>query len=810
MLATLAALAVLSGAGVLIGWPYIRSAWYVYQDIQIFSEANIEEASHGVKLPLADPASTNWRMVAAFPEVNVVGPTVALFQPSGEVFVLERAGRIVEISGLPGQRTTRVLLDFTAKVGLVEHEEGAVGMVLHPDFGQPTEQGHHIFVYYTSRSGDRKDRLERYSFDQDFRTILPESGLVMIDQSDEHSDHNGGDLHFASDGFLYLTIGDEGNCECNNNQRIDKDLFGGILRIDVDRHGGDISHPPPKQPQSGKTAGYFIPNDNPFVGVSGALEEFYSIGLRNPYRFTIDPVTQRILGGDVGRLRMESIFEAKKGTNHRWSHYEGFLEHRNTEVLPERRPGIWTEPIFAYPHENMNHAVIGGRVYRGKLAPELTGKYVYGDNSSGRLWALDLSSKENRFLAAIEDRGDRGLAGFAVDREGELYALALGSEQSAGQILRLSPTRTESDASSELQARVQTDGGLRADAFDEADAGVGGHVSAEAHPGLKPLLPQTLSEVGFFGDLKKLVAPGAIRYSLNLPMWRGTPGLAQTNWALALRPKSRVRFAGKGKWQTPGGLLFVKHMAVNERPVETQFLVKTTAGEGYGLSYAWRPDGADADLVTESRVEQVGDARWNFGASSDCNACHTKSNGFVLGISTRQLNRGNQLVELRRQGFFEPRTAYVFRMWGLGQPRRFLREMLEIHQRLQKEPLVQPSRVENYANLVPPEANASLEERVRSYMDVNCAHCHQPGGSGGGGFDARYEVSLADKGIVGKPASRPIDDADILVAPGDPERSLLVKRISSAQPGVQMPPIGVSAPDEAAVEMFRQWIMSLD
>lgn len=752
--------------------PYIGSLWYVHRDRQLFPASPPEADPPPLNLPLDNPALEKWEFVNAFPTVPLDSPTVALFQNDGTVFVLERAGRIWALRDDQGSMSKTLLLDFTDKVGLVEGEEGAVGMVLHPDFGQPTEHGRTLFIYYTSHNSARFDRLERLSFDANFRTIPRDSAVTLIDQRDDHYDHNAGDLHFGADGFLYLSMGDEGNCDCGNNQLIDKDLFGGILRIDVDKRGGAISHPPRRQPKTGTTTGYYIPNDNPFVDVPNAIEEFWSIGLRNPYRFSIDPLTHRIFGGDVGRLRVESVFEASKGSNHRWSRFEGNLEHRNFDPVPDKLWGHDVEPVVTYRHENLNHAIIGGLIYRGAAYPELQGRYIYGDNSSGRVWALDLATKESRFLCTLEDRGDSGLAGFSQDARGELFAITLGLSQGKGMIQKLQP-------------------------------------SGDTHAGLSAL-PQKLSELGFFADMKTLrPVKTAVSYALNLPMWHGFARLSQRNWAIRLRWRSMIRFAGRSEWQVPGGMLFVKHFDLSGRRIETQFLLVSSVGNGYGLSYEWNADGSEAYLVSESKDVEFQGGKWRFSASAECSACHSSADGFVLGVSTRQLNRGDQLVRLRRDALFEPRDSITIGMWGFRQPINLAKELLGLHKVLQTEPFVQPDRIATYPRLLRPAANAPLDSRVAAYLDVNCSHCHRPGGSSGAGFDARYSSPWSNKGIIGKSAHRAIDGVQLLVAPGNPEKSLLFKRLSSNAPGTQMPPIGVHTPDPAGVDLLRRWIASL-
>src|SRR5690606_15682085 len=141
-------------------------------------------------------------------------------------------------------------------------------------------------------------------------------------------------------------------------------LWSGLLRIDVDCQGGSVSHPPPRKPSVGLADHYFIPNDNPFVGVPNALEEFYSIGLRNPWRFAIDAPTGRIWVADVGDRRREEVNLAFAGSNHQFDYFEGSLPTKEFEpkapVRPEHVIGTEAPPLFEYERDGVNRCIIGG------------------------------------------------------------------------------------------------------------------------------------------------------------------------------------------------------------------------------------------------------------------------------------------------------------------------------------------------------------------------------------------------------------------------------------------------------------------
>ncbi|MCA9108218.1 MAG: PQQ-dependent sugar dehydrogenase, partial [Planctomycetales bacterium] len=175
------------------------------------------------------------------------------------------------------------VLDISGHVWRTPWEDdGAVAIALHPEFGHPDSANKdYFYLLYTAKIGQgRFDRLSRFTL----RGDKAQDELVLIDQVDENMWHNGGGLTFGPDGFLYVGVGDEGTNGdgLENGQRLDRDLFCGVLRIDVDQRGGDVSRPPLRQPESGKTTGYYIPTDNPFVDRPDVLHEFWAHGLRNP------------------------------------------------------------------------------------------------------------------------------------------------------------------------------------------------------------------------------------------------------------------------------------------------------------------------------------------------------------------------------------------------------------------------------------------------------------------------------------------------------------------------------------------------
>ena len=598
----------------------------------------------------------------------------------------------------------------------------------------------------------------------------------MINQYDEHEWHNGGDMFFGPDSFLYIGVGDEGDLgePYNNAQKINNGLFSGVLRIDVNQNPS-LSHAVRRQPQEGATKtslpsgwpatytqGYFIPNDNPWVNPSGTvLEEFYAMGLRNPYRMTFDASSGKALIGDVGQEAAEEIDVLEKGANYQWSYLEG------TVAGPKAKPtvvlGKETPPIYSYPHASSGSCVIGGYVYRGsKLPGNLVGKYIFGDFVTGQIWSLDWQTPGAQPVQLFQMPAS-SLTGFSVDMNNEIYVTTLGA---SGKVYKISVT-----------------GGT-------------------AQP------PATLSATGAFASLANLTPrSGVVPYNVNSPLW--SDGATKQRWIAlpndgAPYTSSEVaKFSATGIWAFPVGTVFIKHFelgtndtnpAVRKR-LETRFLVNGTDG-WYGVTYKWRADGTDADLLTSGENMSVSIAtvgggtraqNWTFPSRGDCMNCHTSNAGYVLGPNTRQLNGSYTYAS---SGI----TANQLATWSaIG--------MFDV--------TLSSAQIASYNKTVPmTDANASLELKVRSYLDSNCAHCHRPGGVRAN-MDARFDTPLDQTNIVNGSLFNDLGITNArIVAPNDISRSMMHIRANSLS-GIKMPPLAKNVVDTAATTMISQWINSI-
>lgn len=273
-------------------------------------------------------------------------------------------------------------------------EQGLLSLAFSPDF----QSDGRVYVYYTRGSPD-PSVLSRFQASPACMDTASETVIIEVPQP--YSNHNGGDIVFGQDGYLYLSLGDGGSGgDPHNNAQDPNSLLGKVLRLDVT--GQDT---------------YVIPPDNPFAGGNG-LGEIYAYGLRNPWRMSMDRLTGDIWLGDVGQNAWEEVDRITLGGNYGWRCYEGFEQYNFSGCSTES--GNYVLPRVAYAQGTDNRSVVGGYVYRGGTMPALYGHFIYADAYSGRIWAVNTTDESDP--VELMDTGEF-IYSFAEVADGELLVL---------------------------------------------------------------------------------------------------------------------------------------------------------------------------------------------------------------------------------------------------------------------------------------------------------------------------------------------------------------------------------------------------
>lgn len=351
----------------------------------------------------------------AFPHLSFERPVGVYAPPDGSsrLFVLEQAGVIRSFPDDSATAEAPVFLDIRMYVDDGGNEEGLLGLAFHPDFSANGR----FYVDYTAPDPDRTVVAEYRVDPADPAGGQPEEMKVILEVDQPYSNHNGGQIAFGPDGFLYIALGDGGSGgDPHGNGQDPSTLLGSILRIDVDR--------------SSAGRAYGIPEDNPFAGNGqGLREEIFAYGLRNPWRFSFDFSTGDLWAGDVGQNRIEEVDLVEAGGNYGWNIMEGSSCFEPSSGC-DRADLIL--PVAEYTHD-MGISVTGGFVYRGSQVPALEGRYVYADFGSGRIWTLDAANPEEPDVRQILRTG-LSISSFGLDSRGELLLCAFD-----GKIYRFHP-----------------------------------------------------------------------------------------------------------------------------------------------------------------------------------------------------------------------------------------------------------------------------------------------------------------------------------------------------------------------------------
>lgn len=324
---------------------------------------------------------------------------------SGRIFVLEQDGRLLAIA--PEAQTNSVLLDIRDQISRQGNEQGLLGIAFSPNFVQDRR----FYLNYTDLRGDSV--ISRFRLEQGATQVDRSSERVLLRIEQPYANHNGGGMAFGKDGYLYIGSGDGGSAGDPEDRAQSLDtLLGKLLRIDV----------------NGET--YSIPPDNPFAN-GGGRAEIWAYGLRNPWRFSFDPLSGDLYIGDVGQNTTEEInflpAGVPGGVNFGWDYREGSHPYEGQPPAG----AVLVDPVWEYTHAE-GCSVTGGVVYRGTLLPEFNGIYLFGDYCSGTVWGLLRDSFGNWRAEALFRIGGQ-ISSFGVDESGEVYILDHGG----GKVLKL-------------------------------------------------------------------------------------------------------------------------------------------------------------------------------------------------------------------------------------------------------------------------------------------------------------------------------------------------------------------------------------
>jgi len=542
-----------------------------------------------------------------------------------------------------------------------------------------------------------------------------------------------------------LVFGDDGMLYITTGDGT-SDSDGWVTGQDVTDLAGGVLRIDVDHPDADRA--YGVPSDNPFLDVPGARPELWAYGLRNPWRMTRDPFTGHIWVGNNGQDLWETAHLIRRGDNCGWSVYEGshpFYLHR------PRGPTPVVPPTIEHPHSEFR-SLTGGVVYDGSALARLKGAYIYGDYSTGKIWG---ARHDGHRLTWHEELADTTLqiAAFGMTHGGDLLIVDHG-----GAIHRL--------------------------------------IASPPEPERAPF-PTRLSDTGLFTDVARhTLHSGVLAYELNAPAWYD--GATVERW-IGLPGTRTIRYASSGAWDLPEGTVLMQTLSwpstnatgqALSRRLETRLFTRQQ-GEWAGYSYQWNRDQTDGVLVpAEGGTAPIpgADRSWRFPGRTECLTCHSRASGFVLGVNTLQWNR----------------TASAGN--GLGPVNQITRlaQMEVILEAPRRDATDLPRLADPYDTAQP------LDARARSYLHVNCSVCHVEAGGGNSQMDLRFTL---DAGRMKLLEARPQHDTfglpnAMLVAPGGPDRSVLVHRLSRSGPG-QMPPLVRAVVDVQAVNLVRDWIQSM-
>ncbi len=540
-----------------------------------------------------DEPTTTLAIARVFPNLSFSAP-VAMLQAPGNAarwYVVQQGGRVMVFDNDPAASVATPFVDITGRVDS-GGERGLLGMAFHPDF--PTDP--RVFLSYTTTDpGSLTSRISSFQLASGGNARDPASERVLLTVAQPETNHNGGNVAFGPDGYLYIGFGDGGGGNdqhgANGNGQNLQTVLGKVLRIDV---GGPSA------------TTYAIPATNPYATTGGMCtagttasaqcREIYAYGFRNPWRWSFDRGGNRALWiGDVGQNAWEEVDRlTAPGGNYGWRCREG--AHQNTAVSGCGTTGPFVDPVAEYDH-GQGFSITGGYVYRGAAMPTLVGRYFFGDYGSGRIWNIPSSSQPTVTVTAPQGLATNlGISSFGEGVDGEIYVVDINN----GGLYQLVP-----------------------------GAGSGGSVATR------------LSASGCGAATNPAQpAPGLIPYAPNVGFW--SDGADKARW-LALPDGQNIdTSATDDDWDLPIGTVLRKDFRLGTRLVETRLFMHHTIGIWAGYTYEWIAGGTDSTRVVGGKTVTIDGQDWIFPREAQCLACHTSAARRSLGLETAQLN-GNLL-----------------------------------------------------------------------------------------------------------------------------------------------------------------------
>ena len=528
------------------------------------------------------------RAFASLP--NFTQPIAMLQEPgnSARWYVVQKTGSVRVFDNTPNVATTREFINLGSRLNSDPNssndERGLLGMAFHPNY--PTDP--RVFLFYTGTHTTLGlvDRVSQFRLAANGTSLDAGSEIELFNVDDPEGNHNGGNIAFGPDGFLYIGIGDgggggDGHGAIGNGQLLTT-MLGKMLRIDVAATTMATTYAiPPTNPDSG--------NARCNVNGSGSANcpEIYAYGFRNPWRWSFDRGSGQLWLNDVGQGTLEEVDLVTLGGNYGWRCFEG-SDPFNATCGPNRASSI---PPVAQYGRSLGFSTTGGVVYRGSTIPALIGRYVFGDFGSGNLWNIARDTTPTLTLTATGALSTGlQIASFGEDTDGEVYLVHLG-----GTLHRL----------------VQGAGGGRQ-------------------------IPNQLSQTGCVNpSTPTLPASGLIPYAPNAPFY--SDGAVKTRW-LALPDGQRIVIDAGNDFDFPSGSVLVKNFSIGTTLVETRLFMRHNDGNWAGYTYEWNAGRTEATRVVGGKTVQVAGQTWEFPSEAQCLQCHSAAAGRTLGLEIGQLN----------------------------------------------------------------------------------------------------------------------------------------------------------------------------